>query len=611
MKIGIHPSSKYKFLLLLFVLFTKSFIQAQTTPTYAVGNTSVSADVGAMGNATATIPIYCPPARLGIKPSINLTFNSQGNSGVLGKGWNLSGMSVITRIGKNWHLDNGMQDAVKLENVYSENLSIDGQKMYYIDDRQNQQYYFRTEQDVFSKITYHVNGNGYFEVDLKGGGKAFYGLINNSRHVPIGSQETLAWYICRSYDKNGNYIEYDYDNSDGQIFLSEIRYGGYDCSIYNTRSCNWTSQPSYNKIKFTPQISTHTSQQYVAGYEVKQNKIVSKIETFTNNTTIVRTYDMVYETDNISTRLIKVSEQVDANNKLHPVDIKWNEDEINDKVRRKTGTYSNCAVNHIKRTGDFNGDGKADILIINGELDPFQNKFLNKSNTFSISTFDGSKFNEISLIGGIVSLPYDNISAVLVGDVDADGDDDILFQTASINLNFNTNGTITHWQFSYDKTYNYHVFQSNVDKISQTLELKAQNDFYPSRKSRVFNQFFDSGSKYWQISLFIPFLVEADGDGLLDLLENECVGDTYSNNNQNDVNIGMHNNIHIYLSTLLNEPNISLRYYNHPFAFPKLDRDHFTPMDFNGNGKTDFMFTYDPTYNILVGQPNGFPQSCS
>ena len=212
---------------------------------------------------------------------------------------------------------------------------------------------------------------------------------------------------------------------------------------------------------------------------------------------------------------------------MHPVDITWVED---GGLERSSGML-NINNNLFRKTGDFNGDGKADLLVINGVLNTYNGELLGTSNTFKI--FDVSKKNisdqyTILLVG---SLPYNNISAILIGDVDSDGDDDIVFQTKDKTYT-HTTGTCSVTGSTFQKwnlisnVYSYRALISNVDKNLKTFNLNVSRkyDYYPSRKVVFSNNYVTSEAQMNQFSLVIPTLVEADGDGSLDLLERETTG---------------------------------------------------------------------------------------
>ena len=71
-----------------------------------VGSTAGSFNVTPMGAATYNIPIYAAPGTGGMVPQISVSYNSQAGNGLLGFGWNLSGLSAITRIVKPYYMDN-------------------------------------------------------------------------------------------------------------------------------------------------------------------------------------------------------------------------------------------------------------------------------------------------------------------------------------------------------------------------------------------------------------------------------------------------------------------------------------------------------------------------
>lgn len=72
--------------------------QSLASPSQGINETQGELSVSLTGGATYNIPIVVPPGINGIEPQISLSYNSQGGNGLAGFGWNVSGISVITRI---------------------------------------------------------------------------------------------------------------------------------------------------------------------------------------------------------------------------------------------------------------------------------------------------------------------------------------------------------------------------------------------------------------------------------------------------------------------------------------------------------------------------------
>jgi hypothetical protein len=84
------------------------------------GNVSISE----MGNLSYSIPIGIPKGINGIEPSIAINYTSSSSSNILGVGWNLNCLSMISRGGKTFFNNYGIADGIN--NNQEDFLYFDG-----------------------------------------------------------------------------------------------------------------------------------------------------------------------------------------------------------------------------------------------------------------------------------------------------------------------------------------------------------------------------------------------------------------------------------------------------------------------------------------------------
>src|SRR3954463_9885061 len=84
---------------LTFLLFNLIVLNthAQINTSKPVGVLEGSANVSPDGTGTYTIPIKLPRGVAGLQPTLALSYSSRNTDGLAGWGWNLAGMSSITR----------------------------------------------------------------------------------------------------------------------------------------------------------------------------------------------------------------------------------------------------------------------------------------------------------------------------------------------------------------------------------------------------------------------------------------------------------------------------------------------------------------------------------
>ncbi len=64
-------------------------------------DTKGNIEVNGAGQLQFTLPIALPPGVKSIAPQVNLVYTSGSSNGIAGYSWNLSGVTTISRVGKN------------------------------------------------------------------------------------------------------------------------------------------------------------------------------------------------------------------------------------------------------------------------------------------------------------------------------------------------------------------------------------------------------------------------------------------------------------------------------------------------------------------------------
>ena len=144
-----------------------------------LGITPSSLDVSATGAAVYTIPIAVPAGINGVQPNLALTYNSQAGNDIAGYGWNITGISKISRVGSTpYH--NGQLTGVNL--TETDQFALDGQRLLLKEGTHGADgAVYETENfsnvKVIAKGTFGngIFGPSYFEVLYPDGSKAYYG----------------------------------------------------------------------------------------------------------------------------------------------------------------------------------------------------------------------------------------------------------------------------------------------------------------------------------------------------------------------------------------------------------------------------------------------------
>ena len=270
--------------------FAFAGLLVSTVADAAVGHTPGSASVSDSGEGSYSIPITAPPGTHGMTASLALVYGHRNGSTLLGAGWSIGGLSVISRCPM-IYASNGQVRNVR--NDYSDRFCLDGNKLRLVTGTYgNAGATYQTEIETFSRVTsYGVAGNGptHFIVERKDGLIYEYGNTADSRIESLGQTTVRAWALNQIRDRAGNAINFIYieDTTNGAYRIDAVQYtsnvGQGLTSKYEVKFV-WETKPT-NEI----------DSGYIAGSLVKQVTRLDRVDVKYNATTLVRRYELTYE----------------------------------------------------------------------------------------------------------------------------------------------------------------------------------------------------------------------------------------------------------------------------------------------------------------------------
>lgn len=347
------------FYFIIIFLANSLFISAQTTPTGTsteVGITEGQLSVSLTGGASYSIPIAVPPGINGAVPQISLAYNSQGGNGMAGLGWNISGVSSITRIPTTKFHD-GTIDGVDFNSL--DRFAFDGQRLI-VKSGTSGTYgangtIYETENFSNVKITsYGVHSSGanygpaYFVAEYPDGSKAYFGNSTNSQSV-------TDWAITYWENPQGVRISYTYFLTNNIINIASIKYGSR------------TTTTPINEIQFVYKSRKRPEQTYVGGQSLLRNTLLSEIKVF-GNSVGYRQYKLAHQQTSVEyERLERITETSgDGSKSYNPTVFVYNDtsDSINYSPNVPQLNVGNISsLNAATVSGDFDGDGNMDFLL--------------------------------------------------------------------------------------------------------------------------------------------------------------------------------------------------------------------------------------------------------
>ncbi|GHT56313.1 hypothetical protein AGMMS50233_07840 [Endomicrobiia bacterium] len=368
--------------------------------------------VSPSGAATYNIPIEVPVGTNGVQPNISIVYNSQSGMGNLGLGWDICGVSTITRGIKSIYYDDSVfNNFISFTN--EDQLYLDGQRLILLSGTHFQVgaiYGFEVEN--YSRITIKSFENHiYFELKTLDGQIIEYGK-GNSRLTNAASYGTntreFAWKISKTNDVFENEINYLYTER-GQ-YLKKITY------------CNNEIDFTYQKNNVNPQ------KRYINTFLLAQDSVLSRIAVKVTNT-LIKTYTFNYNSTHNICRLTDIKSYagtISSQNLLGTTSIEWEQDNStiqNIVVTPMWDGHITTVNNGYLYTGDIDGDGYRDLIQVwTGSQATDEQGYI------KIYLHD----RQLPIVNfGAINQTFPNfVTKLVVGDVENDGKDEIILITS-------------------------------------------------------------------------------------------------------------------------------------------------------------------------------------
>lgn len=333
------------------------------------GTLEGSIDVSSTGSASYNLDLGLPPGTNNMVPQVSVNYNHNAGEDYMGLGWFIGGLSSIKAVNKTIFL-NGAAGPIKLDG--NDQYALDGNNLISIGGNN-----YRLENDNFSLITKY---SSYFTVKTKEGLTMEYGNSADSKY----SGTTLSKYeffLNKVSDSYGNYMIYEYENktTHNEIKIKKISYTGNDAA----------NIPLYNSVNFYYNTKQKSERKFVAGELITESLILRQIEVKAE-LTASKKYDFIYANRNNHDYLNQIDFYDYDGNKVNPLVFKYGSDAAvtspcgaSVSTQGLTQCVKAMSSDADVAQGDFNGDGKMDVVLFKHSPPSYNNAFFTWTKNFT------------------------------------------------------------------------------------------------------------------------------------------------------------------------------------------------------------------------------------
>ena len=410
------------------------------------------------GAANYTIPLELPRGRSGLEPKLSVGYNSGGGNGVLGIGYHLStGFPREISRGRNILARDGSVRGINFD--AADKLYLDGKRLVWVSGSAagTPGSVYRTEVDSFVTVTaYGSSEIDGFKLVAKDGTIMFFGrnssemtgAVRNGDAYHIPAQETvkaLSWALKWVEDPIGNYIEFCYDEGNldggpndftltpGEHLLTSIRYTGKKGLEGATpRYVVWLRHNKPQNQSNMDGARPDETTQYQAGRFTLLSARLDEIAVVEGDyANPHRSFQFKFDKDAGMLRLVEVMRR-DGNGagaKTVATKLQWLSGAPALTAMAPQDVYTSALETNPSWTGDFNGDGRQDILF---KAFPQPQNTILTSLTIASRAVGGSWTDHPITFAN----SFTDLRLVTTGDFDGDGRTDLVWvKTGKGSLN--------------------------------------------------------------------------------------------------------------------------------------------------------------------------------
>ncbi len=377
--------------------------------------------VSAAGSSTYRVPLVFPAGIAGTTPQISFSYDSQSGNGPLGVGWQLSGLSTISRCRKTLSED-GYFAAIKFNQ--QDAICLDGRRLTLVSGSEwSNQATYHTKIETGQRVRLlHNAGTIYFSVNRPDGSKYIYGNSSDSIQKDGQSNQIYSWHLSEIIDASGNKIEFEYINGERhQALLTKIEYSG---NVVNF---------NYDSLRLDKKSG------YFQGNKFFSDMRLNNVITTNHNDVIISSYHLDYiYSSNTQSSLLNVLQQCngkreDEGGSCMKTTFSHNDNLYYPTKVRNIALEDFVAGEKIQKilSADVNGDGKSDYVFSYGVGDNIKLKV-------------ALLFNSFSIVDGFDVFARSGFS---LADTDGDGAAEIIVRDYNCN---NESEVIYHWSGNFD-----------------------------------------------------------------------------------------------------------------------------------------------------------------